>query len=359
MAIVGDRLLQPESGWQRIDSNDTDFSFQGDWIKQNVNVYYNNTSYHTTGDNQEVSFVFYGTKLRTIGNCYNLCSSASKIEVDGVTYPLTQYNENISDSQSQQRITFEIKDLEENFHFVRLIGIKDSRTITLTLDAIDIDEDGYMSTKEEYEESLQQSKNNFPVLVGDETVTTEDDVLSYAETLTHGEKQLLVSDKLNGIYLTDGQGGYTKLNTGSDDNHDNKDVLDLLSTDGKDLFFNGKNVQSIKVGDNQAHSGTFLNVVSGQVCTVNIDNGSNLCEQIVQAWEFEEGLDDLITVLKTFNNAEKDNFYYNSNEIEFTNSECKVKDKYIFNSNLNSDGFYESKIINKDDFIEIVGLEVL
>ena len=212
MANVGDRLLQPESGWQRIDSNDTDFSFQGDWIKQNVGVYYNNTSYYTTGDNQEISFVFYGTKLRTIGNCYNLCSSASKIEVDGVTYPLTQYNANISDSQSQQRITFEIKDLEENFHFVKLIGIKDSRIITLTLDAIDIDEDGYMSTKEEYEESLQQSKNNFPVLVGDETVTTEDDVLSYAETLTHGERQLLVA--LHSLYLTDGQGGYEKLSTG-------------------------------------------------------------------------------------------------------------------------------------------------
>ena len=120
------------------------------------------------------------------------------------------------------------------------------------------------------------------------------------------------------------------------------------------MFFNGKNVQSITTGEHQAYSGTFLNVANGQTCNINIDSGSNLCEQIVQAWEFEEGLDDLITIAKTFNNHTSENFYY-EDDIEFTNEACKVKDKYILENTLNSEGFYETKL-NKNDFIELINL---
>ena len=139
----------------------------------------------------------------------------------------------------------------------------------------------------------------------------------------------------------------------NEDSHSNREVLDLLSTDGKDLFFNGKNVQSITTGEHQAYSGTFLDVVSGQICTVNIDSGSNLCEQIVQAWEFEEGSQDVITVLKTFDNREVNNFYYNKENVEFNDNECKIKDSYKLNTTLNSNTkLYETKL-DKAEFMKL------
>ena len=62
---------------------------------------------------------------------------------------------------------------------------------------------------------INMDVKDFPVKIGDETVLTEDDILSYAEELTNGEKQLLVSEKLKKIYVTDGQGGMTELSSSS------------------------------------------------------------------------------------------------------------------------------------------------
>ena len=162
------------------------------------------------------------------------------------------------------------------------------------------------------------------------------------------------------MYLSDGNGGYTKIFDESTTDHNNREVLDLLSTDGESLYFNGKNIQKIELEDGQyGYSGTFMNVVADSTYSINIDKGSKLCDQIVQVWEFEEGTTNITTIAKTFNNAEKDNFYYDSeNGIEFTEDVCKVKDEFELSISLNSDGFYESEVINKADFLELIGMEV-
>ena len=48
--------------------------------------------------------------------------------------------------------------------------------------------------------------------------------------------------------------------------HSNLDVLDLLSTDGNDLYFNGKNVQKVELQDGQyGYSITIMNAISNNI----------------------------------------------------------------------------------------------
>ena len=100
-----------------------------------------------------------------------------------------------------------------------------------------------------------------------------------------------------------------------------------------------------------------MNVTANTDYGIKIEKGSKLCDQIVQVWEFEEGGTDLTTVAKTFNNHTSENFFYDSENIEFTDDVCKVKDKFVLNNNLNEEtGVYEIKL-NKSEFIELISLE--
>ena len=57
---------------------------------------------------------------------------------------------------------------------------------------------------------------------------------------------------------------------------------------------------------------------------------------------------------KVFNNANKSNFYYDFEFVEFNENECKIKDRYKLDNTLNSDtGLYETKL-SISDFIELV-----
>ena len=100
-----------------------------------------------------------------------------------------------------------------------------------------------------------------------------------------------------------------------------------------------------------------MNVIANTDCGINIEKGSKLCDQIVQTWEFEEDGIDLTTVAKTFNNHTSENFFYDSENIEFTDNVCKVKDEFILNNNLNEETrLYETKL-NKSEFITLINLE--
>lgn len=137
--------------------------------------------------------------------------------------------------------------------------------------------------------------------------------------------------------------------------HSNRYVLDLLSTDGTDLFFNGKNVNNINLSnsENYSHSITILNTTANNTHQISLNNESQ-CDLIIQAWEFEEGQQDVVSIIKNFNNADKNNFYYNKDNISF-DDKCKIKDSYELKSELNSEGFHET-VFNKNDFIELFKL---
>ena len=60
---------------------------------------------------------------------------------------------------------------------------------------------------------------------------------------------------------------------------------------------------------------------------------------------------EMKTVLLLYSN--KDNFIYNPDEIDFDDNNTCVKNKYVYDMRINSDGLYESEVINKSDFLEI------
>ena len=213
MANVGDRLLQPEDGWKRIDNTEDKIIYSGStWNEQtNNDKYYNSTLHYCHTSGGIITIYFYGTSFRLLGKMSSIYTSINKITIDNQpTETFSCYNASITDTDvtATTRILYEVQDLQRAIHKVEIETVAQSgRTYCLVFDCIDINETGRICSEEEY-----LALASFPVLVGDETVTTEDDVLSYAETLTHGERRLLVA--LHSLYLTDGQGGYEKLSTG-------------------------------------------------------------------------------------------------------------------------------------------------
>ncbi len=70
-ASIGQRLAEPEAGWQRYDETAPFLYYTGQWTKAEAAVvgdHYKNTySYTTDIKNGKLHFTFYGTKLRYIG----------------------------------------------------------------------------------------------------------------------------------------------------------------------------------------------------------------------------------------------------------------------------------------------------
>ena len=81
----------------------------------------------------------------------------------------------------------------------------------------------------------------------------------------------------------------------------------------------------------------------------------NECKIFIQAYKFVAGEQDIVAILKEFNNGNKDSFYYNEENVEFSDG-MKIKNQYTILSLLNGE-VYESEVINKTDFIN--GFEVV
>ena len=373
MANIGDQLLQPESGMQRIDGSNINIKYSGTWTTANSTPYYNGSNIGTTVAGDSMEFYFYGTKLVLMDSICENRTNSVEISIDNNTETFSCYSSLSVLSAKCQICTYEKHDLERKIHHIKITNNDSSTNRYLFIDCIDIDEDGKMCTEREYE--IQEMNNKkFPVMIGDSTITSETNIANYASTLTNGERQLLIMES-GKMFLTDGNGSYIKINNMGDlsnyvtqdqikdikdaVNHDNRDVLDLLSTNGNDLFFNGKNVQKVELENGQyGYTTTIMNALTDNIYTINIDKGSKMCDQIVQAWEFTEGGQDITTIAKTFNNAEKSNFYYDSEFVEFNENECKVKDTYKINLTLNNDtGFYESEVINLDKYVDLKNIE--
>lgn len=79
---------------------------------------------------------------------------------------------------------------------------------------------------------------------------------------------------------------------------------------------------------------------------------------IVQGYKFIEGDTDVVEIIKTFDNAEKDNFICNENLVDFSDY-MQIKNYWLFNMEINPEGYYESPIISKTDYVGINGMEVV
>jgi hypothetical protein len=139
MATIGDVLEKPEIGWKRIDDTNEKLIYGGDWNNNNpsdANAAYNGTLHSTTKKDANISFKFYGKKLRIIGVKNYADATSIKVNIDGTVYTYSDYAASIS----HQVLVFEKTELVAAIHTVVITNTEDGKY--LTFDAVDIDEDG-------------------------------------------------------------------------------------------------------------------------------------------------------------------------------------------------------------------------
>ncbi|WKL00829.1 hypothetical protein Q0F98_28385 [Paenibacillus amylolyticus] len=140
MATVGDQLLNPESGWQRVDDANKSIKYNGNWLSVtgDPNTYAGTAHYFTLSGatTNSIEFYFYGTKLRIIDMYWSNRVNNVTVELDGV---ISSYNPNNS-TNKYRVIVFERLNLQYGFHKVKLTTTSTSNNFSL--DAIDIDSNG-------------------------------------------------------------------------------------------------------------------------------------------------------------------------------------------------------------------------
>lgn len=108
---------------------------------------------------------------------------------------------------------------------------------------------------------------------------------------------------------------------------------------------------------------TTLNVTAGTPITYETDSDSSIDKVIVQCYKFVEGEDNVVKVLKEFNNSDEANFYH-TEHVEFTQNDssasiARIKKEYKLTNTINDDGLYESEVIDKDDYVILHSIEVV
>lgn len=262
---VGDRLPYPQPGWQRIDDTDDNISYIGNWLTDNAEGYCNNTIHYTKTKDDYCIIYLFTKRFRLITPKYNNRPDDFTVEVYDDNKYIGKYSSygNIC----LNCLLYEHEFKEYGIHKIILKNISPTGEY-LDVDAIDIDKDGYILTEKEYLEAIKQEKSNkdFPVKISDDTITSEDDIAIYAAALTNGEKQLLIADKLQSIYVTNGTGGYTKVS--SVVKFSNKNTLDKFNiNDNNKLTWN----DSILYTEEDINA---LNIKATNII-VDIKNGDN------------------------------------------------------------------------------------
>lgn len=142
-ATVDQALNSPESGWQRYDDPDREFKYIGAWSNDN-NSSYSKNFWKGTGIaciGGQVTFKFYGTKLRIIGDpAYNKPTNNIVI-IDGIATTFNEY----SATSLYQTLLYEKTGLTQGIHTVVIKTPPNMPTSqNLFFDAIDIDDSGYI-----------------------------------------------------------------------------------------------------------------------------------------------------------------------------------------------------------------------
>lgn len=132
MAVIGDQLSVPETGWKRYDGQSSQVKFIGTWLSTSNASYYSGTNIYSSDVNAKASFNFVGTKLRIIGY-RDPARGNVKIKIDGTEEVFSQ------NGVSQfQILGYEKFNLSDEEHTVELSFV----TGSFDLDAIDIDSTG-------------------------------------------------------------------------------------------------------------------------------------------------------------------------------------------------------------------------
>lgn len=145
-ATVGESLKSPENGWTRIDDNNTLIKYTGSFLRYDYDTsFYKGTGMRIAYSNKSgnAEFMFYGTKVRIISYSNDIGSGYSEniqIKVDGVV--AGTYSSACRDN-NYQILAFEQLNLPVGTHTVEVTP-QDLTTYGTILDAIDIDDTGYL-----------------------------------------------------------------------------------------------------------------------------------------------------------------------------------------------------------------------
>lgn len=119
------------------------------------------------------------------------------------------------------------------------------------------------------------------------------------------------------------------------------------------LYYNNQlyNFANPSTDNNEIQQKVSLNATKNN--SVEIDTADSNNKLMIDNYKFIKGKENTTSIVKKFNNSNKDNFIYNPDEIDFDDNNTCVKNKYVYDMKANSDGLYESEVINKNDFLEI------
>lgn len=134
MATIGQQLATPETGWRRYDDTDSRFLYSSNLTHSSGGAWYNGTFHQAVGVGS-IDFKFHGTKLRII-SAKGSRSNNIKITIDGIDY---SYSE--AGTLTYKALVFEQLNLSMGVHTVR---IENQTTNAFALDAIDLDDMGYL-----------------------------------------------------------------------------------------------------------------------------------------------------------------------------------------------------------------------
>ena len=96
-----------------------------------------------------------------------------------------------------------------------------------------------------------------------------------------------------------------------------------------------------------------LDVLAGEPCKISLENGEDITTSLVQCYDFKYGEEDVVQTLKVFNNSEKENFYFRKPYVSFDGG-MQIKRSFVYPFSRNSNGFYESEVVDVSGF-ELIG----
>ncbi|RRJ66412.1 hypothetical protein EHV15_28435 [Paenibacillus oralis] len=141
MAIVGQPLTEPESGWKRYEATASIVKGKGNLIINSNVGYSNGNALYLMQKGESFLFDFIGDKVRITDVLAPTRTDKIVVKIDGVL--VGEFSEYTTDANQFKTLVFEKKGLNYSRHTVELISDKqNSSNYNMSLDLIDIDSSG-------------------------------------------------------------------------------------------------------------------------------------------------------------------------------------------------------------------------
>ena len=372
--VATKQLLQPETGWKRIDDTDSNIIYNGTgWIygaASGCNIY-NNAWHYSLTVNDSYDIYFKSSNIRLMCYTSNAIMQDNNVKIildDNIIEYKSFYNKD-RDVQGSW-LVFEKLNLDNTSHHIKVVLLKGngSGKDCIELDAIDIDKDGFLlnETVYNYIRNLQPSSN--------ETIVFNKVKKTNLPNTTDNKFAIYFTD--NGeIYINDKDGNVVPAinfkteflsnndyKTLQDNNNIDHSKLYMVATDETlnntkkmNLYYNNQRyvVNNDTIDKSyEVQQKVSLNATPTEPIQIYTNDSNN--KMIIDNYKFVEGENDVTSILKEFSNEKKSSFFYNNEEVNFNDTGVNIKNEYKLTDTLNNDtDLYESDIINKSDFIEI------